>query len=350
MALGTGLRQPRFDEFVTGGCAFLVLVTMFGAMVNRIEEDTDPALLEIYNARMVDFYDGYVVAPRWQQVATGYSTAAQIEEDVTGVNKSSRQEFKRLRERFTDSDRDAAQEGSFKRAVNMGVFQLSILVVSVVVVLAFRNHAERAERDKYVSYLGQWTIGSIAAAALRVFAAIFLGLLILGASGGFDAPFLFLLILVPTYLLPTFLLVKCFFPHWKVFVKSVRFEKCFLRTPTCWFYVCAGILLTLPIINILMAILQKFIGSSPEITDFLDPMLVNGGTTALMAQLVVVGVVAPVSEEILCRGFIFTTLRRHIGVPGAALVTSFVFAGVHFYSWIGLVAIFFLRTRVGLSI
>lgn len=89
-----------------------------------------------------------------------------------------------------------------------------------------------------------------------------------------------------------------------------------------------------------MAILQKFTGSSPEITDFLDPMLVSGSTMAVLAQLVGFGTVVPVSEEILYRGFIFTALRHHIGMPGAALVTSLVFAALHFYGWIGLVNVF----------
>lgn len=50
---------------------------------------------------------------------------------------------------------------------------------------------------------------------------------------------------------------------------------------------------------------------------------------ALAAAAVLVTVVAPVAEEFLFRGYIFTALRGWAGVWGAALITGLMFGAIH---------------------
>lgn len=54
------------------------------------------------------------------------------------------------------------------------------------------------------------------------------------------------------------------------------------------------------------------------------------GTPALLLSLVATTVLAPISEEILFRGFIFTNLRAYAGLGTTLLATSGLFALVHY--------------------
>lgn len=55
----------------------------------------------------------------------------------------------------------------------------------------------------------------------------------------------------------------------------------------------------------------------------------NHSTAALVAVVVLVCVMAPVAEEFLFRGFLFTSLRASIGMWPAAIITGVVFGGIH---------------------
>ena len=57
--------------------------------------------------------------------------------------------------------------------------------------------------------------------------------------------------------------------------------------------------------------------------------------------IILVGVGAPLSEEFLCRGFLFSALAKsRVGVLGAATVTSLIFALVHPYSILAVTQVF----------
>jgi uncharacterized protein len=59
--------------------------------------------------------------------------------------------------------------------------------------------------------------------------------------------------------------------------------------------------------------------------------------------LILVGVGAPLSEELLCRGFLFSALSASkLGKWGAAAVTSLAFAIVHPYSVTGVIQVFMI--------
>jgi uncharacterized protein len=61
----------------------------------------------------------------------------------------------------------------------------------------------------------------------------------------------------------------------------------------------------------------------------LEQLGANEGTTLLLLSAALTCVVAPVCEELLFRGFIFTALRNWQGTWPAAIITGLLFGGVH---------------------
>jgi CAAX protease family protein len=55
----------------------------------------------------------------------------------------------------------------------------------------------------------------------------------------------------------------------------------------------------------------------------------DDSTTALVFVGLLVCVAAPIAEELFFRGFLFTALRRWIGVAGGAIITGVVFGAIH---------------------
>jgi uncharacterized protein len=66
-----------------------------------------------------------------------------------------------------------------------------------------------------------------------------------------------------------------------------------------------------------------------EESDLPDELGANHSTAALVAVVVLVCVMAPVCEEFLFRGLLFTSLRASAGLWPAALITGAVFGGIH---------------------
>jgi len=57
--------------------------------------------------------------------------------------------------------------------------------------------------------------------------------------------------------------------------------------------------------------------------------------------VILVGIGAPLSEELLCRGFLFSALAKsRIGIWGASIFTSLIFAVVHPYSIVAVIQVF----------
>src|SRR6185369_14159239 len=66
-----------------------------------------------------------------------------------------------------------------------------------------------------------------------------------------------------------------------------------------------------------------------EESDLPDELGANHSTVALVAVLVLVCVMAPVCEEFLFRGMLFTSIRASAGLWPAAIVTGIVFGAIH---------------------
>jgi uncharacterized protein len=70
----------------------------------------------------------------------------------------------------------------------------------------------------------------------------------------------------------------------------------------------------------------------PKAEELLDQLGTNEGTALLLLSAALTCVIAPMAEEMLFRGFIFTSLRNLRGTLPAALLTGIVFGGVHYGS------------------
>jgi len=66
-----------------------------------------------------------------------------------------------------------------------------------------------------------------------------------------------------------------------------------------------------------------------EESDLPDELGADSSTVALVAVIVLVCVMAPVAEEFLFRGLLFTSIRASAGMWPAAIVTGLVFGGIH---------------------
>jgi membrane protease YdiL (CAAX protease family) len=67
----------------------------------------------------------------------------------------------------------------------------------------------------------------------------------------------------------------------------------------------------------------------PETEKVLEQLGSDEGTALLVLSAVLTCVIAPICEEFLFRGFIFTALRNWRGTLPAAVITGLVFGGVH---------------------
>jgi membrane protease YdiL (CAAX protease family) len=112
------------------------------------------------------------------------------------------------------------------------------------------------------------------------------------------------------------------------------------RVPTGW-RAYAGALLAIAALQGLLAGVQHFLLRHDLLTDlrpFVD--LVTGPSWPLAAAVLAVG--APLSEELLFRGFLFGALAQsRLGSGGAALVSSAAWTALHAgYSLVGLAEVF----------
>jgi uncharacterized protein len=93
-------------------------------------------------------------------------------------------------------------------------------------------------------------------------------------------------------------------------------------------------------IGLVLALLLSFIVLSaiwgalvePEKEKLLESLGSNEGTALLLLSAALTCVVAPICEEFLFRGYIFTALRNWRGTLPAALFTGLVFGSVHYGS------------------
>jgi membrane protease YdiL (CAAX protease family) len=114
----------------------------------------------------------------------------------------------------------------------------------------------------------------------------------------------------------------------RLFRGSVR-DVLALRAPAGPPSVYAKALVCMFVLELLVSIVQSGVGSGDRFAD-LRPVqkLVGGGTWAL--ALFVIGIGAPLSEELLFRGFLLSALASsRLGFAGAALLTSAAWTLLH---------------------
>ncbi len=126
-----------------------------------------------------------------------------------------------------------------------------------------------------------------------------------------------------------FVLAAVYFAH--IGGRIVRAWQFGLRRPGAGWRSASGLIVLLLIAFIVLSAVWSA-AAHPSEEKVLETLGSNEGTALLLLSAALTCVVAPICEEFLFRGFIFTALRNWRGTFPAALITGVVFGGVHYGS------------------
>jgi CAAX protease family protein len=101
-----------------------------------------------------------------------------------------------------------------------------------------------------------------------------------------------------------------------------------LRPPGVGWLSAAGMLVFLLVVFLVVSAVWSTL-LNPGKEKILEQLGSNEGTALLLLSAGLTCVVAPICEELLFRGYIFTALRNWHGTLPAALITAVIFGGVH---------------------
>jgi membrane protease YdiL (CAAX protease family) len=137
--------------------------------------------------------------------------------------------------------------------------------------------------------------------------------------------------------LPVLVVGAALLPKTRHFVRVLGLGPSPLRSAST-FRLVAGLFALDSLLSMAFYELEK-LGGSIDTRDFLNAYLIDAPLDGLLHELAVAAVIAPVGEEILFRGFLFNAWRSRAGFWPAALASSLIFGGMHFYSWFGMATI-----------
>jgi uncharacterized protein len=167
------------------------------------------------------------------------------------------------------------------------------------------------------------------------------GGLVLAAVGGFvvDIPALLLGVKITSSHTPpgieiadtfvqdvAFVLVAVYFAH--LGGRVVRSWQFGLRRPGVGWASAGGLLVLLLVTFVIVSVIWSAV-VNPGKEKLLEQLGTNEGAALLALSAALTCVVAPICEEFLFRGYIFTALRNWHGTWLAAVITGIVFGGVH---------------------
>jgi len=110
--------------------------------------------------------------------------------------------------------------------------------------------------------------------------------------------------------------------------RAVRSWQFGLRRPGVGWLSALGMLLVLLVAFVVLSAIWAA-AVNPEKEKLLEQLGSNEGAGLLLASAALTCVVAPMCEELLFRGYVFTALRNWRGTWPAAAITALVFGGVH---------------------
>ncbi len=110
--------------------------------------------------------------------------------------------------------------------------------------------------------------------------------------------------------------------------RAVRSWQFGLRRPRVGWWAASGLILLLLLAFILVSLIWSAL-VHPSEEKLLETLGSNEGTSLLLLSAALTCVVAPICEELLFRGYMFTALRNWRGTLPAALLTGLVFGAVH---------------------
>jgi uncharacterized protein len=101
-----------------------------------------------------------------------------------------------------------------------------------------------------------------------------------------------------------------------------------LRRPVVGWLSSAGLVVLLLLVFVVLSVVWSAL-FHPSEEKLLEELGSNEGTGLLLLSAALTCVIAPIGEEMLFRGFIFTALRNWRGTLPAALITGVLFGAVH---------------------
>jgi membrane protease YdiL (CAAX protease family) len=110
--------------------------------------------------------------------------------------------------------------------------------------------------------------------------------------------------------------------------RAVRSWQFGLRPPGVGWWTAARLVALLLVAFVVLSVVWSEL-FNPSKEELLKRLGSNEGTALLLLSAGLTCVVAPICEELLFRGFIFTALRNWRGTLPAALITAVLFGGVH---------------------
>jgi uncharacterized protein len=113
--------------------------------------------------------------------------------------------------------------------------------------------------------------------------------------------------------------------------RAVRSWQFGLRRPGVGWRSTTGYVVLLLAVFIILSVVWSGV-FHPKEEELLKTLGSNEGTALLLASAILTCVVAPICEEMLFRGYIFTALRNWKGTLPAALITAVIFGGIHYGS------------------
>ena len=92
-----------------------------------------------------------------------------------------------------------------------------------------------------------------------------------------------------------------------------------------------GYAATMPLVIASVYVVSKVLQVDPVSTNPMIPFIIKGDSMLVKISFALtIGILAPIFEEIFFRGFLFNSIRANIGAPGGMILSSLLFALVHF--------------------
>lgn len=110
--------------------------------------------------------------------------------------------------------------------------------------------------------------------------------------------------------------------------RAVRSWQFGLRRPSVGWWTAGRLIFLLLIVFVVLSVIWSEV-LNPSKEKLLEQLGTNEGTVLLVLSAALTCIVAPICEEMLFRGYIFTALRNWRGTLPAALITAVLFGGVH---------------------
>ncbi len=136
---------------------------------------------------------------------------------------------------------------------------------------------------------------------------------------------------------PVVILSAFYLPQASMFARTLGMQATQLFSRRTWAIV-LGLYSVHSLWTLIYYEIQAWSGSL-DTRDFLSVYLIDTGKKGLVLETMVAAICAPLFEEIIFRGFLFSALRNRMAPWIAALLSSLLFASLHHYSYIGLVDI-----------